>query len=119
MNLVFSTGRGCQVHGEDRMQWNKINLEGPLKTGDIIGCGWIKEETPEIKNVVYFTLNGVRIEQQFKDTPTDMYPFVHVQKKVSYMRTCIHVCTHTHIDVHCRHVHVHVHMYTHTHRCTL
>ena len=73
------------------MQWNKINLEGPLKTGDIVGCGWIKEETPEIKNVVYFTLNGVRIEQQFKDTPTDMYPFVHVQKKVSYMHTCRHV----------------------------
>ena len=80
---LFSTGRGFQVRGEDRMLWNKITIETPLKTGDVVGCGWIKEETPENKGVVYFTVNGTKLDQTFKNSPVEMYPFLHVQKKVS------------------------------------
>ncbi len=65
------------------MKWKKINLDTPLKKGDVVGCGWLKEDTPDIKGVAYFTVNGTRIEQQFKDAPSNMYPFLHLQQKVS------------------------------------
>ena len=80
---MFSSGRGFQVRGVDRMQWSKINTDCLIKNGDIVGCGWIKEDTPTARGVVYFTVNGNRLEQSFKDCPSGLYPFVHVQKKVS------------------------------------
>ncbi len=69
--------------GDDRMKWKKINLDTPLKTGDVMGCGWIKEDTVDIKGVVYFTVNGTRIQQQFRNAPSNMLPFLQLQKKVS------------------------------------
>ena len=66
------------------MRWNKINTDHLLKAGDVVGCGWLKEDTPTNKGVVYFTVNGIRLEQTFKDSPTGLYPFIHVQKKVSF-----------------------------------
>lgn len=65
------------------MQWPKISSETLIKNGDIVGCGWIKEDTPTARGVVYFTVNGNRLEQSFKECPSGLYPFVHVQKKVS------------------------------------
>jgi hypothetical protein len=79
--LLRSSGRGFQVRGEDRMLWNKLTTDTPLKTGDIVGCGWLREEPADQKGVVYFTINGVRLDQTFKDCPAGLYPFVHVQKK--------------------------------------
>ena len=80
---LSSSGHGFQVRGEDRMRWNKINTGHLLKAGDVVGCGWLKEDTPTNKGVVYFTVNGIHLEQTFKDSPTGLYPFIHVQKKVS------------------------------------
>uniref|UniRef100_A0A1X7UQ08 HECT domain-containing protein n=1 Tax=Amphimedon queenslandica TaxID=400682 RepID=A0A1X7UQ08_AMPQE len=79
--LFRNSGRGFQVRGVDRMQWPKISTEYLVKNGDIVGCGWIKEDTPPARGVVYFTVNGNKLEQSFKDCPSGLYPFVHVQKK--------------------------------------
>ena len=81
--LSISSGRGCQVIGDDRMKWKKINLDTPLKVGDVMGCGWVKDDASETMGLVYFTLNGTKIQQEFKDAPSNMYPFLHLQKKVS------------------------------------
>ena len=76
------------------MKWKKINLDSPLKTGDVMGCGWIKEDTPDTKGLVYFTVNGTRIQQNFKDAPPNMYPFLHLQKKVTHSHVqCTCTCT--------------------------
>ena len=96
---LSSSGRGFQVRGENRMHWNKINTDHLLKAGDVVGCGWLKEDTPTNKGVVYFTVNNIHLEQTFKDSPTGLYPFIHVQKKVSFKfvfkitKNLIHVCT--------------------------
>ena len=66
------------------MRWNKINADHLIKAGDVVGCGWLKEGTSTNKGVVCFTFNSVRLEQTFKDSPTGLYPFIHVQKKVSF-----------------------------------
>ncbi len=63
------------------MEWNTFRLDSPLKTGDVVGCGWVQGEDGEV-STVYFTLNGERQGSEFKDAPLSMYPFLHVQKKV-------------------------------------
>ena len=63
------------------MEWNTCRLSGPLKSGDIVGCGWLRTEETA-KGSVYFTLNGTRTDNGFDDVPADMIPFLHIQKKV-------------------------------------
>lgn len=77
-----STGRGLQVRGEDRMKWNKLSFDRPLKTGDVVGCGYIRDDGPDAGSSVYFTLNGHQQLHQLKDAPASLFPFVHLQKKV-------------------------------------
>lgn len=81
------------------MEWNTFRLASPLKNGDIVGCGWLREEEGA-KGRVYFTLNGHLTENGFSDVPPEMIPFLHIQKKVRstyihcvsmYMYMCMYV----------------------------
>ena len=63
------------------MEWVTARLTAPLKSGDVVGCGWVREEEGS-KGNVYFTLNGQRTENSFTDAPPEMIPFLHIQKKV-------------------------------------
>lgn len=80
--MSCSSGRGCQVRGENFLEWNTFRLNNSLKNSDVIGCGWVRAED-STKGTVYFTLNGERVPNEFHDTPPEMLPFVHIQKKVS------------------------------------
>ena len=86
----ISSGRGCQVKGENLMEWNTFRLGNPLKNGDVVGCGWVREEEGA-KGDVYFTVNGHRTENGFSDVPPELIPFLHIQKKVSE-HVCVCVC---------------------------
>ena len=87
LSLSLSTGRGCQVRGEDRLQWSKHNLDAPLKTGDIVGCAWIRGDQGGGAGVMYYTLNGAKLDHVFNKVPPGLYPFVHLQKKVSFINS--------------------------------
>ena len=63
------------------MEWNTFRLASPLKNGDVVGCGWVREEEG-LRGSVYFTLNGHRTDSGFGDVPPEMTPFLHIQKKV-------------------------------------
>lgn len=71
------------MRGDSLLEWKTFRLNSPLKNGDVVGCGWVKEEEGT-KGTVYFTLNGERLAHEFQDTPTEMIPFIHIQKKVHY-----------------------------------
>jgi hypothetical protein len=58
-------------------------LNSPLKSGDIVGCGWVRgEEEGCTTGTVYFTLNGEKQANTFTGCPAEMLPFLHIQKKV-------------------------------------
>ena len=78
---AHSTGRCCQVRGENLLEWNTFRLASPLKNGDVVGCGWVREEEGA-KGRLYFTVNGHLMENGFSDVPPEMLPFLHIQKKV-------------------------------------
>ena len=76
-----SSGRVCRVQGDNLLEWNTFRLGSPLKNGDVVGCGWVRGEEGT-KGVVYFTVSGERTPNEFHDTPPEMLPFLHIQKKV-------------------------------------
>ena len=78
---VGSSGRLCQVTSKNLMEWKTFRLSTPIKSGDVVGCGWLKGEEGN-KGVAYFTLNGERFENEFADVPGEMIPFVFIQKRV-------------------------------------
>lgn len=63
------------------MEWNTFRLSGPVKSGDVVGCGWLRGEEGS-KGTTYFTLNGSRFDGVFSDVPGEMFPFLSIQKKV-------------------------------------
>ena len=86
--ILYSNGRGCQVRGEDRMQWEKIAFDNHLVNGDVVGCGWVRGESADGKGTVYFTRNGTCHPTKFTGVPGKLYPFVHLQKKVRANPVC-------------------------------
>lgn len=78
---LSSSGRVCQVSSDNFLEWNTFRLNSPLKSGDIVGCGWVRVDEGT-KGTVYFTLNGNKLENEFQDAPQEMLPFLHIQKKV-------------------------------------
>ena len=70
------------------MEWKTHRLCGPIKAGDVVGCGWLRGEESGGKGTVYFTLNGERFESVFTDVPGELYPFLYIQKKVRIDRPC-------------------------------
>ncbi len=95
--VTSSSGRGCQTRGENFLEWNTFRLTTSLKNGDIVGCGWVRADEGN-RGTIYFTLNGDRVPNEFHDTPPEMFPFVHIQKKVNDDTAYVHVlawCTHT------------------------
>ena len=80
---VYSSGRGCQVGGENFLEWNTFRLNNPLKSGDIVGCGWVREEEGSTTGTIYFALNGEKLPNTFGGCPAELLPFLHIQKKVS------------------------------------
>ena len=71
------------MRGDSLLEWKTFRLNNPLKNGDVVGCGWVKGEEGA-NGTVYFTLNGERLSHEFQDTPAEMIPFLHIQKKVDY-----------------------------------
>lgn len=67
------------------MEWVTFRLTGPLKSGDVVGCGWVREDEGT-KGAVYFTLNGERTENGFTEVPPELIPFIHIQKKASHIK---------------------------------
>ena len=66
------------------MEWNTFRLSGPIKSGDVVGCGWVMDKEGS-KGSVYFTLNGERFENEFVGVPGEMFPFLTIQKKVHWV----------------------------------
>ena len=64
------------------MQWDKFSFDRHLKVGDVVGCGYVREEGPDGGSSVYFTLNGHQQPHQLKNIPPSLFPFIHLQKKV-------------------------------------
>ncbi len=89
--LLFSSGRACHVTGENLLDWNTFRLSGPIKSGDVMGCGWVKGEDGN-KGVAYFTLNGEKFKNTFTDVPGETIPFLVIQKKVSQCVTITTIC---------------------------
>ena len=85
VGVVHSSGRACQVKGEGQLDWVTFRTDSPLKSGDVIGCGWVRQEGGA-SGKVYFTVNGHKLEQEFLAVPAEMFPFVHIQKKVCVWR---------------------------------
>ena len=81
--FVCSSGRACQVRGYSQLDWGTFRTDSPLKSGDVVGCGWVTQQQEEATvGKVYFTVNGNKLEQEFLDVPPELFPFVHIQKKV-------------------------------------
>ena len=78
------------MKGENLLDWSTFRLPSPLKSGDVVGCGWLREGEGA-KGNVYFTLNGIQMENRFSDVPAEMTPFLHIQKKACYCDLYIHV----------------------------
>ena len=81
MESSSSSGRGFHVKGDNLLEWKTFRLNNPLKNGDVVGCGWVRGEEG-VKGTIYFTLNGDRLPHEFQETPAEMLPFLHIQKKV-------------------------------------
>ena len=64
-------------------------MSGPIKSGDVVGCGWLKGEEGSNKGTAYFTLNGEKFDNVFTDVPGEMYPFLFLQKKVRHNLTTV------------------------------
>lgn len=67
------------------MDWITFRLSEPIKSGDVVGCGWLRNEEGS-KGSVYFTLNGEKYENEFSDVPGEMLPFLHIQKRVRHKK---------------------------------
>ena len=74
-----------------RGEWLKVEVTAPLKTQDVVGCGWVKEEEGG-QGTVYFTLDGQKTETTFTEVPPEMIPFLHIQKKVCVLFRVLLYC---------------------------
>ena len=81
------------MRGENFLAWNTFRLNSPLKSGDIVGCGWVRDEEDNA-GTIYFTLNGEKQANTFAGCPAEMLPFLHIQKKVSPPVNCVNLNSH-------------------------
>ena len=83
--LFHSNGRVVHYNGSSLLQWRSLRFDSQLNPGDIIGIGWEKvfEASGNIPSsgTVFFTLNGVKLDQGLEEVAGNMFPVVHVQKK--------------------------------------
>jgi len=84
----FSNGRAVHYNGSSLLQWRSVRLDVTLNPGDISGIGWERQSDPSstsgqsVKGTVFFTYNGRRLSGTIDDVMGNMWPVVHMQKKV-------------------------------------
>ena len=87
IGTVFFHNNGRVVHynGSSLLQWRSLRFDVQLNPGDTLGIGWEKlfDASANIPSsgTVYFTLNGVKLDQALEEVSGNMYPVIHVQKK--------------------------------------
>ena len=83
--LFHSNGRVVHYNGSSLLQWRSLRFDAQINPGDTIGIGWEKlfEASGNIPSTgtVYFTLNGVKLDQALEDVNGNMHPVIHIQKK--------------------------------------
>lgn len=88
-HTLNSNGRAVHYNGSSLLQWKSVRLNITLGPGDVVGCGWEKYadgrsgNANEMKGIVFFTFNGMRLPAVLEDVLGGMWPIVHIQKKVS------------------------------------
>jgi len=87
IGTVFFHNNGRVVHynGSSLLQWRSLRFDVQLNPGDTLGIGWEKlfDASANIPSsgTVYFTLNGVKLDQALEEVSGNMYPVIHIQKK--------------------------------------
>ena len=83
--LFHNNGRVVHYNGSSLLQWRSLRFESHLNPGDTLGLGWEKvfEASGNIPSsgTVYFTLNGIKLDQALEEVAGNVYPVVHIQKK--------------------------------------
>ena len=75
-------------NGSSLLQWRSVRLDVALNSGDVAGIGWERSgDSPalhgqSVRGMVYFTHNGRRLTPTLEDVAGNMWPVVHIQKKV-------------------------------------
>jgi E3 ubiquitin-protein ligase HECTD4 len=78
--LLHSTGR-AYVYGSGVLDRRSFSFDIRMKTGDVLGMGWMRQAgTPSVGNV-FITLNGNKLEGEIDDVQANLWPIVHLQKK--------------------------------------
>ena len=83
--LFHNNGRVVHYNGQSLLQWRSLRFDVQLAPGDTLGFGY--EKLTEATNLleasgrVYFTLNGVKLDQALENVKGNIYPVVHIQKK--------------------------------------
>eukprot|EP00092_Neocalanus_flemingeri_P030552 GFUD01033172.1.p1 GENE.GFUD01033172.1~~GFUD01033172.1.p1 ORF type:complete len:4225 (-),score=861.78 GFUD01033172.1:307-12981(-) len=83
--FFHNNGRVVHYNGQSLLQWRSLRFDVQLNPGDTLGIGWEKlfDASANIPSsgTVYFTLNGVKLDQALEEVSGNMYPVVHIQKK--------------------------------------
>jgi E3 ubiquitin-protein ligase HECTD4 len=87
IGTVFFHNNGRVVHynGSSLLQWRSLRFDVQLNPGDTLGIGWEKlfDASGNIPSsgTVFFTLNGIKLDQALEEVSGNMYPVIHIQKK--------------------------------------
>ena len=83
--FFHNNGRVVHYNGQSLLQWRSLRFDVQLNPGDTLGIGWEKlfDASANIPSsgTVYFTLNGVKLDQALEEVSGNMYPVIHIQKK--------------------------------------
>lgn len=56
-----------------------------IKTGDVLGMGWMRASGMPSVGVVFVTHNGTKLVREIDSVRANLWPVIHLQKKVSLL----------------------------------
>ena len=81
-SVYCSTGR-AYVYGSGVLDRKSFPFDIRMKTGDVLGMGWMRQVGTPSVGTLFVTLNGNKLESQIDNVQANLWPIVHLQKKVS------------------------------------
>ena len=82
--VYHSSGRVIHYSGPTLLSWRSLRFDCLLQAGDCLGLGW--EGATDSPGTVFFTLNGVRLDQALEQVRPGLFPVVHLQRKGTRVR---------------------------------
>ena len=84
--FFHNNGRVVHYNGQSLLQWRSLRFDATLNPGDTLGIGWERllegsSGTAPVTGQVYFTLNGIKLDQALESVSGSLYPVIHIQKK--------------------------------------